>query len=234
MTFAARYEDPPRVWGVGRVTVPGADGSAVVTPWAVSQADIDDEAASLAPSLAALGLGNDDLVLIASLLSQAIHVVPLEKAAGLVGALYSSADATPFDAFRTASLIRQLHATIVLGIDGAVLDGLADAGRDFGEVFGDVPAVVCVDGATASRLRDAGLTPRGWVTLGPTSAFQGLDDDAFVYDAQRWRVEEDDGGELVITNVASRLTPCDGFRTGVHGIVTGPGRLTLPEFAEAP
>ena len=36
MTFAATYEDPPRVWGVGRVVV----GDEIV-PWPVSEADID-------------------------------------------------------------------------------------------------------------------------------------------------------------------------------------------------
>jgi hypothetical protein len=230
MTFGI-YEPPPTVWGVGRVVVPRGDGSDVVTPWEVSQADIDDEAASVAPRLSALGLGDDQLVLIVSLLSQAIHVVPFEKAAGLVGALYSSADRTPFDAFRTASLIKQLHPVVVMGIDGPVLDGLEEAGRDLAEVFAPVPAVVCVDPDAASRLRAVGLGPRGWVTLGPTSAVQGLDDDAFVYDEARWTVEHGDGGELLVTNIADRLTPCDRFPTGITGSVTAPGRLSIASFA---
>ena len=49
---------------------------------------------------------------------------------------------------------------------------------------------------------------------------------ALAYDAQRWQVDED-GGELVLTNVADRLTPCDRFRTGVRGSVPEPGRLLL-------
>jgi hypothetical protein len=230
MTFGI-YEPPPTVWGVGRVVVPHHDGSDVVTPWEVSQADIDDEAASVAPRLAALGLGEDQLVLIVSLLSQAIHVVPFEKAAGLVGALYSSADRTPFDAFRTASLIKQLHPVVVMGIDGTVLDGLEEAGRDLADVFASVPAVVCVDPDAASRLRKAGLAPRGWVMLGPTSAVQDLDDDDFVYDETRWTVEQGDGGELSVTNIADRLTPCDRFSTGITGAVTAPGRLSIPTFS---
>lgn len=221
MTFAARYEDPPTVWGVGRVVV-----NSEVTPWPVSAADIDDEAESLAPRLAALGLADDGLVLIVSLLSQAIHVVPLEKAAEKVGALYSSADATPFDAFRTVSLVRQLRPSVVLGIDGSVLDGIADLGRDPGEVFAGVGAVVCAGADAAQRLSGTGITPRGWVKLGPTSALQDLADDGFVYDAHRWQVDEADG-ELVITNLVPRLTPCDRFPTGVAGRVVEPGRLAL-------
>jgi hypothetical protein len=76
--FAAAYEDPPAVWGVGRLVVGGT-----VTPWPVSQADVDDEAESQLPRLAALGVGAGDLVLILSMLSEAVHVVPLEKAAGV-------------------------------------------------------------------------------------------------------------------------------------------------------
>jgi hypothetical protein len=197
----------------------------------VSQADIDDEAESMAPRLAALGLADDQLVLIVSLLSQAIHVVPFEKAAGLVGALYSSADRTPFDAFRTASLIKQLHAAVVMGIAGTVLDGLDEAGRDLAEVFSPVPAVVCVDPDATTRLRAAGLRPRGWVTLGPTSAVQGLEHDAFVYDETRWTVEQGAHDELLLTNLADRLTPCDRFPTGVRGTVTAPGRLEIPAFS---
>lgn len=220
MTFGT-YEEAPRVWGVGRIL---SDGE--LTPWAVSQSDIDDEAESLAPRLAGLGLENDGLVLIVSLLSEAIHVVPLEKAAGKVGALYSSADATPFDAFRTDALIRQLHPSVVLGLDGGVLDGLMEAGKDLVTVFSPVPAVVARDGASAARLRDAGLSPRGWARLGPTSALQKLDDDAFEYDASRWKLAERDG-ELRVTNLVDRLTPSDGLRTGVRGTVLEPGRLDL-------
>jgi hypothetical protein len=230
MTFGI-YEPPPTVWGVGRVVVPDPQGGDVLTPWEVSEADIEDEAESFAPRLAALGLGDDELVLIVSLLSQAIHVVPFEKAAGKVGALYSSADRTPFDAFRTASLIKQLHPKVVMGIDATVLDGLEEAGRDLAEVFSPVPAVVGVDADAIARLRAVGLRPRGWVTLGPTSALQGLDDDAFVYDETRWTVEAGDGGELLLTNVADRLTPCDRFATGIHGTVTSPGRLEIPALS---
>ncbi len=156
MTFAAAYENPPRVWGVGRIV--DADG---VRAWPVSASDIEDEAATVAPRLAALGLGDGGLVLIVSLLSQAIHVVPLEQAAGLVGARYSSADATPFDAFRTVSLVRQLQPAVALGIDRRVCDGIDELGHDLGDVFADVGAVVAADRDAATRLSAAGVEPGG-------------------------------------------------------------------------
>lgn len=219
MTFAAAYEDPPAAWGVGRVVV----GDEVI-PWPVSQHDIDDETEAMVPRLASLGLVEGGLVLIVSLLSDTIHVYPFEQAAGRLGALYSSADRSPFDAFRTASLIRQLTPTVVMGIDSRVLDGLDDAGRDLSEVFATVPAVAAVDDVATTRLAATGIPVRRWLTIGPTSAVQPLDDDALVYDPTRWEIESD-GGELVITNLVDRLTPCDRFRTGRRGEVIEPGRL---------
>lgn len=227
MTFGAGYEEPPLAWGVGRVVVDDR-----ITPWPVSEADIADEAASLAPHLSALGLGEGGLVLIVSLLSQAIHVHPFERAAGSLGALYSSADRTPFDAYRSASLIRQLQPAVVMGIDDQVLDGLEEGGRDPVAVFGGVRTVLTVDDGAHERLTAAGLTPRRWLTLGPTSAIQPLDDDALAYDASRWLVEVDGGpadrpGELLLTSRVPRLTPCRRFRTGRHGTVAEPGRIRV-------
>lgn len=219
--FAKRFEDPPEVWGVSRVVVDGD-----VTPWPVSQGDIEDEAESLAPRLAALGLEPGGLVLVVAMLSQAVHAVPFERAAGKLGALYSSADATPFDAFRVAVLVRQLEPQVVVGITGAVVDGFVDAGRDPAEVLGPVPAVVTVDSDAHTRLLAAGLSPRRSVRLGPTTAIEGLDADGPVYDATRWDVDTD-AGELVVSNLVPRLTPARRLRTGVRGRVVGDGRVSV-------
>ncbi len=220
--FAKRFEDPPRVWGVGRLVVDGD-----VTPWPVAQRDIEDEAESLASRLTALGVEPGGLVLIVAMLSQAMHAVPLEQAAGRVGALYSSADATPFDAFRVTALTRQLEPQVVLGITADVLDGMAEAGRDPAEVLGTVPAVVTSDADAHTRLRAAGLAPKRWVRLGPTSAIESLEGNGPRYDATRWDVRTRDDGELVITNLVPRLTPARDLRTGVHGHVGTEGRLEL-------
>ena len=223
MAVTEEYEAVTGAWGVGRVVVDG-----VITPWPVSEADIEADIAGAVPQLASLGLAEGGLVLIVSLLSHAAQVFPFEQAAGRLGALYSSSDRSPFDAYRCASLIRQLHPTVVMGIDHRVLDGLEDAGRNLAEVFGPVPAVTAVDHDAHARLQAAGIDARWWLTLGPASAVQPLDDDALHYDAARWWVEVDDAeGDLVITDLTARLTPCARFRTGVRGTVPEPGRLFL-------
>jgi hypothetical protein len=221
VTFAAAYEDQPRVWGVGRIV--DANG---VRAWPVSASDIEDEAATVAPRLTALGLGDGGLLLIVSLLSQAIHVVPLEQAAGLVGARYSSADATPFDAFRTVSLVRQLQPAVVLGIDRRVCDGIEELGHDLGGVFADVGAVVAADRDAATRLSAAGVEPGRWVRLGPTNVIAPPGEDTFGYDPARWQIDDVDGA-LLLTNLVERLTPCDRLATGWRGQVTEPGRLRI-------
>ena len=93
-------------------------------------------------------------------------------------------------------------------------------------MFSTVHAVVAADAGAQARLRDAGIAAGRWLRLGPTSAIGLPDEQTLAYDAQRWLVDED-GGELVLTNVADRLTPCDRFRTGVRGSVPEPGRLLL-------
>jgi len=221
MTFAAAYEDPPRVWGVGRVVV----GDEIV-PWPVSEADIDDETQVAATFLRELGLAADELVLIVSYLSQAIHVAPFERAAGVVGALYSSADASRFDAFRTASLVRQLKPTVVIGVEDAVLDGFDDLGLDPAEVFAPVRAVVASGPGAQTRLAAAGTIAGTWLRLGAQNALACPGEDQLRYDATRWQVDEADG-ELLVTNLADRLTPSDHFCTGVQGRVPTPGRIAL-------
>jgi hypothetical protein len=142
--------------------------------------------------------------------------------------LYSSADATAPDAFRTASLIRQLEPVAVVGVDAAVVEGLGALGRDLADVFGPVAGhVATADEEAHDALTGAGLAPRRWVKLGPTSAWEDEPGAGVLsYDAGRWQADEG-SGELVLTNLAERLTPCDRLRTGVRGRVRAPGEIEL-------
>src|SRR5205807_4048810 len=132
-------------------------------PWPVSAADVDDETEVAAEHLRGLGVGQDGLVLLVSRLSQAIHVAAFERAARLVGALYSSADATPGDAFRTGALVRALRPQAVIGLTADVVGALGT------DVFAGVGALATADEDAHAALEAAGLAPRRWLKLGPTS-----------------------------------------------------------------
>jgi hypothetical protein len=161
-------------------------------------------------------------VLVVALLSQAVHAVPLEQAAGPLGARYSSADATEADAFRVAYLVRQLHPQVVIGVTSPVLDGLERAGHDLAALFGELRAV-CPRGEDATdRLRAAGLEPRPWRMLGPTSGFE-LQPGVVSFDAGRWEVAADGDGTVVVRNRVPRLTACNGVRASIGaGCVPAP------------
>ena len=112
--FDEPYEDPGEVWGVGWI-----HGEGRRRPWALGHADVADESEVAAGHLTRLGVGEGDLVLLVFTLSDTVHGAPLELAAGRLGARYSCADATEGDAFRTASLIRQLQPRAVVGVNEA-------------------------------------------------------------------------------------------------------------------
>jgi hypothetical protein len=202
----------PDVWGVGRVLIGGQ-----TVPWPVSQRDVDDESRAHVVSMRRLGVGEGDVVVICSLLSETIHVVPLEQAANLVGARYSSTDATEFDAFRTAAMIRQVSPTAVIGVNRDVVTGLRNLGHDLREVFEPVGAVATTDDDAHRALEHAGLAPRRWLKLGPTSGFECGERDGVHFDAARLRVGVGGDGGLTVTTTANRLTACADLPIGLRG-----------------
>ncbi|MCU1458333.1 MAG: hypothetical protein JWL73_2425 [Actinomycetia bacterium] len=246
------YEPPPRAWCLGRIRIARTGAADELVPWEVSQADIDDEAAALVPVLQRLGLhdtshvdpevtaAEDDvrpLLLIVSMLSETLHSYPFETAAGKLGALYSSADSSRFDSFRTAALIGYLHPQVVWGINTAVVEGLTqEFGRDLATVFGAVPgAVVTTDDGAFDALTAAGVQPWRSRAVGATTMIEDAAGSGRLrYDPDRWRVEVDaddsdpDGtGSLLLSNVAPRLTPSDRVPTGIRGHVPEPGTVVL-------
>jgi hypothetical protein len=194
------------VWGIGCVTT----GAGRVS-WAVTNAEVDAEVDACAEHLRSLGVGSDDLVLLVSRLSEAIHVAPLERAAAAVGALYSSADATEGDAFRVAALARQLRPVAVLGINGVVVGVLTSPD----DAFDGAPVVAVTDVAAYRALSMAGLEPRWWLQLGPTNAFECGERAGAHIDHERWRVRRDDAGIVRLTAIGDRLTPCVDLDTAL-------------------
>jgi len=198
----ARAVPAPDVWGVGTV---GGES------WAVSPSDVVDETESAVEHLRTLGIGAGGLVLIVSRLAETIHVAPLELAAGRLDARWSSADATEGDAFRVASLIRQLEPHAVIGVNSTTVHALDDAPS----VFASVPVVAVTDATAAHAIPGS----RWWLRLGPASAFECAAGAGAHLDGTRWRVETSAAGEVLVTNRVPRLTPATQLATGVRGHV---------------
>ncbi len=107
-------------------------------------------------------------------------------------------------------------------------DGIDELGHDLADVFANVDAVIAGDEDAAARLAAAGVDPGRWIRLGPTNVIAAPGDDTFVYDPDRWQIDEVDG-ELVLSNLVERLTRCDRLATGRRGRVTQPGRLRIDD-----
>ena len=192
-------------------------GATSVVPWRGERRPTSTTKPSrVAPRLAALGLGDGDLVL------DRVAAVPGDpRRAVRAGRGHASARCTrrptrrPFDAFRTASLVRQLAAAGRRGRRPPVLDGLAELGRDLGEVFGTGrrSSSPCDDDAarrpSARRRRARPAVARARRRPARSRA---PDDDAFVYDADRWQVDERRRGELLLTNLVRPAHPVRPLR----------------------
>jgi hypothetical protein len=213
---AASAPERPTLWGVGSFRV----GDALIA-YPVSQADHGRDIATAGKALKSLGIHNQSRALVLSMLSEAAQYWPVQIGLLMSQAQFSLADASRFDAFRTAMFLHAMHYDVVLGINTAVLDGLDDLGHAYADVFNDVPVLAARAGAY-ERLRDHGLTPRWWLHVGPTVA---VECDALAgahIDADEWSVEAS-GGEVLVSARNPRAASIERQATGVTAeIATAP------------
>jgi hypothetical protein len=201
------------LWGIG--TFATADGA---TPFPVSAADHEADVAAAGRALDSLGIGRGDRVLVVGLVSECVQLVPFHEALRRRGAILSGADATPFDAPRTAKLARQLEARAVLAVNGAVVDGLVSEGFDLASVFGAVPLVAARPDAVG-RLSAAGVDPVVWAHVGPAVAVECRPGAGAHVDEALWDVTEEDG-TIVIVARTPRAIAAGPYQTGVRATLT--------------
>lgn len=201
------------LWGIGRLAGDGGGGP----PFRVSAEDVRRDFKAAIAMLHSTGVDRGDHVLIVSMLSEAAQVGPIELACGRLGVRYSSADAQPFDAHRTATLVHRVRPKVVFGVNGAVLEGFAELHVDAADVFASTPLVAARPDAI-----DAIPGAVWWLPVGPVVAVgctAGRDVGAHV-DGNEWRVEQDEEGLVRISSVRpERATPLDRWPTGVAATV---------------
>src|SRR5437667_175650 len=111
-------------------------------------------------------------------------------------------------------------APAVWGVGRLVVDGSVTpwpvSQRDIDDEA--VAAVATADEVAWRALVDAGLAPRRWAKVGPTSALECARRSGLHLDGERWEVDVADG-EVVVTNRAARLTPCVRLHAGFAGSI---------------
>jgi hypothetical protein len=217
-TAATRATQP--LWGVGSYD----DGVSRV-PWEISHAEMQRDMGAATRVLATLGLAEGARVLLCSMLSEAGHFWPYTVGAMLSGAQLSCADASEGDAVRVEMFTRLVDYTAVLGVTGAILDGLDAVGRRYDEVFANIRIVGARPDAYA-RLRAAGLAPHHFVLCGPMVAVGPAPAAPARYDETEWRAEVD-GDRLTVTSLQPRATTFARARTAVLGSLAPGGIVPI-------
>jgi hypothetical protein len=201
------------LWGISDITTTDGPLSFPLS--------FDDYAADVATAddlLESLGLGPGSAMLVAWTFSEAGLYTPLFEAAWRRRVIVSCAEATAPDGYRVALLSSALpRIGAVVGVNGAVLDGIEAAGNDLAEVFRAVPVVAARPDAWW-RLDSLGVPARLWAHLGPVlSAECAARGGAHV--PRGWSVAMDGDGGLTV----SAETP----RAGGRGPWRIPGRWRL-------
>jgi hypothetical protein len=201
------------LWGISDITTTDGPLSFPLS--------FDDYAADVATAddlLESLGLGPGSAMLVAWTFSEAGLYTPLFEAAWRRRVIVSCAEATAPDGYRVALLSGALpRIAAVVGINGAVLDGLEAAGRDLADVFRAVPVVAARPDA-CWRLNSLGVPARLWAHLGPVLSVEcAARGGAHV--PRGWSVAVDAGGRLTVSP--------ETLRAGGRGPWRIPGRWRL-------
>jgi hypothetical protein len=213
------------LWGVG--TFGAADDPRA--SWEISHDEIGRDIAAATEVLQALDVAGGR-VLVCSMLREAGQFWPYVVGTVLAGAQLSCTDATEGDAARVAMFLDGMEYGVVLGITGAVLDGLAALGRDYADVFGRVRVLGARPGAY-ERLEAAGLAPTRFVLCGPAVAI-GREPGGPAYAPEAEWALDSDAGRIVVSSRRPRAQPFDRTPTAVRGEIVDRG--VVPEQERSP
>jgi hypothetical protein len=204
------------LFGVSRFLV----GDEPVT-WEVSQREIEAETASAQRYFELLGIRAGERVLFISRLTEAPYFWPLERALLALGGQLASADASAFDAYRSAMFLRTLGLRAVIGLDAAVLAAMSVPGSDPSAWLRAVPTILARPDAMAA-LEAAGLRPLRMQFLGPALALERVPGAGAAVDPELWELG-DDGGEIAVSSRIPRAMEFRRQRTGIRAAIDSRG-----------
>jgi hypothetical protein len=183
--------------------------------WPVSNTEIERAMGGAMATLSGLGVASPARALWCSVMSESAHFWPMMIGTMINGAVFSLADATRADALRVAMFARSLDLHAAFGINDAILDGLDDLDRAYGEVFGAIDVIGARPGAY-ERLVAAGLAPHWFVLCGPAIAISTEPGGAARVDAGEWSLDAD-GDRIVISSLKPRAKTFERAPTAVRG-----------------
>jgi hypothetical protein len=160
------------------------------------------------------GLQSGAIILVISLYDESFQFGAFNTALLDFDFVRVSADASPFDAARVESIIRQFNPAAVVGINRAILDGLASLGHDAGALLANRRVWARPD-AWAQLQAVPGLKLYRWLEVGPAIAMECGEGAGAHIDSIEWQVDVDQG-ELVLSSRLQRCLAFNRYRTGVR------------------
>jgi phenylacetate-coenzyme A ligase PaaK-like adenylate-forming protein len=156
-------------------------------------------------------------VLQTALYDESAQFLAFERELSRFGLVLCPGDASLFDAARSESIVRRFGVTAVMGVNGALLDGLVALGHDPAQV----PAgpVVWARPDAYERLKGIdGIRLYRWMEIGPAVAVECAAGAGAHIDAVEWKVEQENG-EIVLSSRLHRCVTFDRYRTGISAKV---------------
>jgi hypothetical protein len=213
--------DVATLWGIGRYD--GPDGP---VSFELGHDEVQRDLGSAMRRLGRLGLGDGKRVLFCSMLSEAGQFWPWILGAMLNGSQLSCADASEGEARRVATYCRLLDYDAVLGLTGALLDGIDQLGLTYEEVFGRVGLVGARPEAAARLRADGAVQPTAMALVGPAIALADGPGEAATVDTDEWEIGVEEGsGRLWVTALRPRATPFVQAPSAIRGRISAQGEL---------
>lgn len=186
--------------------------------YALGEADVEADTRWALSMLSQMGARSGSMTHIIGAGTDWLQLWPWESAVMLGGNTYSSAEANIFDASRSEMFLRRFDLAVVIGVNATLLDFLSEIGADTAALLNKAGAVVATHDAS-ERLDALGVAHWRMHLLGPVCLLESPSRNGARYDQSQWLVEEQNG-ELLVTSIASRLTPLVRLRTAVCGSVS--------------
>jgi hypothetical protein len=197
------------IWGYGRY------GDDQLLP--LSFDDVRHDTAAAVSALMALHLPDRSIVVLTSTVADVGYFHPIQSAAKELGLVVCNADASAMDVDRVAMFIRLLPVAAIVGVNDAMIDGLADGGHDPNAFFCGIPVVIA-NRSAQGRLTDAGVDVVPFEILGPALAFP-CRHRRLHFDGRTWSIDGSQG-TLHVSSRRPRALSVDHFDTRLVGSVS--------------